>query len=154
MQRELQEILAEHPFFEGFTVEQLKFMAGCAKNVHFAAGEMIFRESTEADTFYVLRHGDVSLELRVPGKGFVVIQTLHQGDILGWSWLFPPYQWHFDARALGLVRATVFDAKCLRQKCEENHEFGYQLMKRFATIMVERLQTTRLQLLDLYGKPN
>jgi CRP-like cAMP-binding protein len=150
---ELVKMIAEHPFFKDLKRDWLEFIAGCAKNVHFKAGETIFREASQADMFYLLRHGEVSLELRVPGKGFMIVQTLHAGDALGWSWLFSPYQWHFDARALSMVRATVFDARCFRQKCEADHDFGYEMMKRFSAIMLGRLQSTRLQLLDLYGKP-
>jgi hypothetical protein len=76
---------------------------------------------------------------------------LGEGEILGWSWLIPPYNWHFDARAVELTRAIALDGKCLRNKCEQDHDLGYELLKRFAHIMEQRLQATRLQLLDVYG---
>jgi CRP-like cAMP-binding protein len=81
----------------------------------------------------------------------MVIETLEAGDLLGWSWLFPPHRAHFDARALTLVRATSFDGACLRQKCAAEPEFGYDIMSRFAQVLIERLQWTRLRLLDVYG---
>ncbi len=89
------------------------------------------------------------------GKAVAVLadynQTVAEGDVLGWSWLFPPYRWVFDAQALELTRALVFDGTCLRGKCEDDHNLGYELMKRFAHVVVQRLQATRLQLLDVYG---
>jgi CRP/FNR family transcriptional regulator, cyclic AMP receptor protein len=80
----------------------------------------------------------------------VTIETVEAGDVVGWSWLFPPYRWHFDARALSTVRATVFDGACLRDKCRADPELGFELMSRFAQVMLERLQWTRLRLLDGY----
>ena len=112
---------------------------------------MLFRDGDEANTFYVLRHGAVALETFVPARGPVTIETLETGEVLGWSWLFPPYRWHFDARALSLVRATAFDGACLRGKCEADPALGYELMSRFAQVAIERLQWTRLRLLDVYG---
>ena len=82
----------------------------------------------------------------------MMIQTIDEGDVLGWSWLFPPYVWHFDVKAVELTRAIAMDGECLRNKCEEDHELGYEIMKRFSHVMVNRLSATRLQLLDIYGK--
>ena len=87
----------------------------------------------------------------MPNKGPAVVQTVGEGDILGWSWLTFPYRWHFDARALRPTRALSFDGKCLREKCEEDHDLGYEILKRFANVVTERLEATRLQLLDIYG---
>lgn len=147
----LQELLAEHPFFAEMTPPQIEFMAGCGSNANFGLGATIFVEGEPADTFYLIREGEVSLEQRMPARGANRIQTLLPSDLLGWSWLFPPYLWHFDARALTRVHAFGFDGDCLRRKCEQDHEFGYHLMRRFAGVMVERLQAARLQALDLYG---
>jgi CRP/FNR family transcriptional regulator, cyclic AMP receptor protein len=126
MSRSLDELLADVPFLEGLGDDRLALLAGCAGNVHFDAGAPIFREGEEADTFGA-------------------------GEALGWSWLFPPYRWHFDARALSPVRATGFDGACLRTKCEADPALGYELMSRFAQLLIERLQWTRLRLLDVYG---
>jgi CRP-like cAMP-binding protein len=100
----------------------------------------------------VIRHGSVAIELYSPPRGGVTIETLAPGEVLGWSWLLPPYRWHFDARALSQVRVTAFDGACLRRKCEEDPALGYELMQRFAQVMLERLQWTRLRLLDVYGR--
>ena len=149
--RTLEPIIAEHPFFRGLKPEHLQVVVGCASNVRFNAETFIFREGEEAKQFYLIRQGRVGLEIYVPERGPVTIQTISAGDVLGWSWLFPPYRWHFDARALELTRAIAFDGECLRTKCEEDHDLGYELMKRFAHIIMQRLQATRIQLLDVYG---
>jgi CRP/FNR family transcriptional regulator, cyclic AMP receptor protein len=150
--RELDALLAEVPLFAGLGAEELQLLAGCASNVRFDEGQVVFREGDPAETFYVVRSGAVALEAHAPARGELTIETLGAGDVLGWSWLFAPYRWHFDARALSRVRATAFDATCLRAKCDDDTAFGYDLMKRFAQVMIERLQWTRLRLLDVYGR--
>jgi len=151
MARRLDEILADVRFLAGMSADELALLAGCASNVHFDEGEILFREGDAANSFYVVRHGSVALELHVPARGGLTIETIEAGEVLGWSWLFPPYRWHFDARALSSVRATAFDGECLRGKCEQDPALGYDLMKRFAQVLMERLQWTRLRLLDVYG---
>jgi CRP-like cAMP-binding protein len=151
MQKELDEILAQVPFFEGMPDDEIALIAGCGRNVRFDAGETILRQGDAADTFYVVRHGSVAVGNFVPPRGELVIETLEAGDLLGWSWLFPPYRSHFDARALSTVRATQFGGACLRDKCAADPALGYDLMSRFAQVLIERLQWTRLRLLDLYG---
>jgi CRP/FNR family transcriptional regulator, cyclic AMP receptor protein len=150
MQR-IDSILAGHPFFQGMSSEHLQLIAGCALMARFNAGERVFSAGETAEHFYLVRHGRVALEIAVPGRGYVPIQTVGESEVLGWSWLFAPYRWHFDARALELTRVFDFDGKCLREKCEQDHDLGYELMKRFAQVMAQRLQATRLQLLDVYG---
>jgi CRP-like cAMP-binding protein len=147
----LESLIAAEPFFAGLDTEWTSLLAGCAGNVHFEAGSTIFRQGDSADAFYLLRQGSVALETFVPSRGPVVIGTLEAGEVLGWSWLFAPYRWHFDARAVGVVRATGFDGACLRGKCDDDPRLGYELMRRFAAVMIDRLQWTRLQLLDVYG---
>jgi CRP-like cAMP-binding protein len=149
--RTIETLIHDAPIFQGMSAEALELVSGCASNVRFVDDEMLFREGDEADVFYVVRHGRVALDMFVPARGPVTIETVDPGEVIGWSWLFPPYRWHFDAKALGLVRATKFDAACLRQKCEADTAFGYDLMGRFAQVMIERLQWTRLRLLDVYG---
>jgi CRP/FNR family transcriptional regulator, cyclic AMP receptor protein len=143
--------LHDLPIFEGLQPADLELIAGCASNVRFREGEPLFREGDEANSFYVLRHGTVALETYVPARGPFTIETLDAGEVVGWSWLFPPYRWHFDAHARSLVRATRFDGACLRGKCESDPRLGYELMSRFAQVMIDRLQSTRLRLLDVYG---
>lgn len=152
MIRGLETLLAEHPFFEGLEPSYLSFIAGCGANVTFQAGQYIFHEGDPADHFYIVRHGKVQLEIFVPERGPLPTQTIAEGDVLGWSWLFPPYRWTLDAKALELVRAVALDGTCLRGKCDEDHHLGYELMKRFAPIITKRLQATMLQLLDVYGQ--
>jgi CRP/FNR family transcriptional regulator, cyclic AMP receptor protein len=147
----LEPLLAAHPFFANLEPRFLQVVAGCAANGRFPAGTFLGREGEPANQFYLLRHGKVALQIHLPDRGALTIETLEAGEVLGWSWLFPPYRWHFDAQALELTRALVFDGQCLRAKCEADHDLGYDLMQRFAHVMLQRLQATRLQLLDLYG---
>ena len=147
----LEPILAEHPFLKGLKQEHLELLVGCASNVRFEAGAFVFRQGQEANHFYILRDGKVAVELFAPQKGAVAIDTYGEGDVLGWSWLIPPYHWRFDARAIEPTRAISLDARCMRAKCEADHELGYELMQRFARIIEQRLDATRWQLLDVYG---
>jgi CRP/FNR family transcriptional regulator, cyclic AMP receptor protein len=127
-------------------------IAGCGSNRVFEAGEYILREGEPADTFYVIRRGDVAIETFGPREGPVTIETIHEGDLLGWSWLVPPYRTTFDARALTQTHAIAFDGACLRGKLDADPALGYVLLRLFAAVIVERLQGTRLRLLDVYGK--
>jgi len=147
----LERILGEHPFFGGMDEPYLQLFVDCASNVRFNAGETIFREGEDADKFYLIRQGKVALETSAPQRGSVIIQTLGEGEVLGWSWLVAPFRWRFNARVVEAVRAIALDGKCLRGRSEEDHDLGYELMKRAAQIMEQRLQATRLQLLDVYG---
>ncbi len=148
--QDLEPIIAEHRFLKGLAPPYLKELVGCASNVRFQAGEYIFRQGEEASTFYAVRQGAVALEIFVPEKGGVVIQNVGEGDVLGWSWLIPPHRWRFDARAVEETRAIAFDGTCLRGKCEEDHNFGYELLKRFSEVITQRLEATRMQLVDVY----
>jgi CRP-like cAMP-binding protein len=150
--RDIRDLLSEHPFLADLPGADLDLIAGCGTNVHFAPGQVIFEEGAHADRFYVVRRGGVSLTVHNPGHGDLVIATAADGDVLGWSWLFPPYRWHFDARARVETSAIALDGECLREKCDEDNALGYRLMKRFAHLAQRRLQETRLQLLDLYGR--
>ena len=147
----IEDLLHDVPIFHGLEEPALELIAGCGSNVHFKPGEVLFREGDPADTFYVIRHGSLAIEAFVPARGHVTIETLDAGEVIGWSWLFPPYRSQFDVRALSSVRATAFDGACLRGKCEADHALGYELMSRFAQVLIERLQWTRLRLLDVYG---
>jgi CRP-like cAMP-binding protein len=148
--RTIEQLLVEARLFADLPERHLATIAGCAVTAHFDEAEYLFREGGPADTFYVLRSGSVALETHVPGRGSALLMTVHEQDVLGWSWLFPPYRWHLDARALEPVRALAFDGACLRQKSMDDHELGYELMRRFAEVIVIRLQATRMQLLDVY----
>ncbi len=148
----LEPLLASHPFLKGLDQDHVKLLVGCASNRVFSPGEFLSQEGEDADLFYFIREGKVVVEIYSPLHGPITIQTLDGGEILGWSWLVPPYRWRFDARATDTTRAIVMDGKCIRQKCETDHHLGYEMMKRFAEIIADRVEATRLQLLDLYGK--
>jgi CRP/FNR family cyclic AMP-dependent transcriptional regulator len=147
----LEELIAASPVFAGLSPAHLQLIAGCGANEHFSAGAQLFREGAPADRFFLIREGAVALEVDAPGRGALVIETLQRGEVVGWSWLFEPYLWQFDGRAVAPTRVVAFDGACLRGKCEADHELGFQLMRRFAASVIERLQATRLQLLDVYG---
>jgi CRP-like cAMP-binding protein len=119
---------------------------------HFTTGEMIFKEGDPANRFYLIQKGKVALECYTKEKGETLIQIISSGDVLGWSWLFPPYCWHFNARALEPTEAIFVYATPLREECESDHELGYELFKRMAEVMLARLQATRRQLLHRSDK--
>jgi CRP/FNR family cyclic AMP-dependent transcriptional regulator len=143
--------LTAHRFFARMDAAHLEVLTGCGRNVVIRAGTSIIREGEPADSFWALRAGRVALGVNVPGREMPTLDTLHAGDVLGWAWLFPPHQWHFDADALDDVHAVVFDAVCLRAKCEADPELGFDLARRVAGVLDERLHAARIRLLDLYG---
>jgi len=149
----LEELLDEHPFFAGMEEGPRRFIAGCGRNEVYHAGEYLFRENDPADKFFLIRHGSVAVELHVPGRDPLIVDTLQAGEIAGWSWLVPPHTWANDARATTLVRAISLDGKCLRDKCAEDHSVGYEVFKRFIPVIADRLTSVRMQLLDIYGQP-
>jgi len=150
---EVFDLLIEHPFFEGMTGEQIRVVAETGRPVAFVEGETVFYEGGYADFCLLLLSGDVALELQTPGHGPQVMQTLHEGELLGWSWMFPPYRWHFDAHVHSDTTAIRFDGPRLREAAESDPVLGYELMKRFTRILVDRMQTIRIQLLDVYSTP-
>lgn len=143
-------LLREHPFLRGFTRDHIDFIVGCTTNVRFKEGDFLLREGEVADHVSLLREGTVSLEIYVPGPGVQRVETLAAGDIVGYSWLFPPARWNLDARALSDVRAIRFDGQCLRRKMEEDHHFGYELTVRLLRHLTSRLDRVHLQQLDAY----
>ena len=147
----MEEVLGSHPFFAGLNAGAMRLIAGCASNVHFAEGEFLFEEGHEANQFWVIRRGRVAMQLESPGQGAIVTDTMDEGEVVGWSWLVPPYRFFADGRAVTPVSAIALDGACLRGKCEADPELGYQLLKRVTSVMYQRLQSTRIRLLDLYG---
>ena len=149
----LERIVLAHPFFAGLEAELGQLIAGCARNHRFDAGQYLFREGEPANEFYPdpSRQGRAG-DRRSRARPAIVFATEGEGDIVGVSWLVPPYRWRFDARAMELIRAIGIDAQCLRDKCEADHHLGYAMMKRFLPVLVQRLDETRLQILDVYGK--
>jgi CRP/FNR family cyclic AMP-dependent transcriptional regulator len=149
--RTVESLARESDVFRGLGDDWIDLVAGCARTAQFDDGDYLFHAGTDADTFYLVRRGTVVLEVFAPNRGSFTIETLDEGEVVGWSWLFPPYRWHFSARADGLVRALAFDGACLRGKCQEDPALGYELTSRFAGVMLERLEATQLRLLDVYG---
>jgi len=146
----LQVNLSVYPFFVDLPAHHIEAVAGCASNVRFEAGSFIFREGEEADRFYLIREGKVALQLSSDRRGPLNILTLGEGDILGWSWLFPPYRWKFSAKTIEPTRAFAVDAESLRAKAEKDLGLGYELLKRFAHVVETRIETMRLQLVNIY----
>lgn len=143
----LTERIMRHPFFRGMKQEHLGILTASAKEKSFAPAEVLLREKEPANEFYLIESGSVALEAREPGNGTMLVQNLKAGDVLGWSWLFPPFAWHFQARAIEPTSTIVLSGAHLLNTAESNHEFGYELMKRVAQVVIQRLQTTRKQLL-------
>jgi len=146
----LEQLVLAHPIFRGMETELAVLIAGCARNSYFAAGAYLVREGAPADSFFLIREGRVAMEIAAPGRTPQIFSTPGAGEIVGISWLSPPYVWTFDARALTPLRAIAVDAACLRGKCERDPRLGYELLKRLSAILVARLHATRLQMFDVY----
>jgi len=147
----LAEVIDELPALRSLSPAQRHTLSGCARNQVLSPGEEIMREGDAADAFYIVRAGGVAIVTQVPGRGEITIETLHAGDLLGWSWLVEPYRNAFGARALGATRVLALDGVCLRGKCEADPALGYALLKLLASVFAQRLRDTRVRLLDLYG---
>ncbi len=148
---ELTHIIGEHPFFADFPQSYRDLIAGCAKTMKFDADELLMREGEEANHFFLIRRGHVAVQIYAASHGTVTVETLGPDSVLGWSWLIPPYRYEFDARATELTRVIAFDGKCLRGKCEADPAMGFDLLRRFTTVIVRRLHATRTRLLDIYN---
>jgi CRP-like cAMP-binding protein len=148
--KDLKEILLAHPFFKGMEEMYVDFIAGCGKNEQHKEGAYLFKEGAPANYFYIIRKGKLALESICPGKGSIILETLNQDEVVGWSWLFEPYKWTYSGRVVQDCRVTALDGNCLRGKCENDPVLGYELFKRFSKIIISRLQESRLQIMDLY----
>jgi CRP-like cAMP-binding protein len=147
----IDELIAEATVFAGLKPEYIKLISSWGRLIELDADEYVLREGERAQTFYIIRRGAIALEVRGAGHAVLVVDTKHDGDIVGWSWLFAPYRWVFDGRTIEPCSLVAIEGARLRDRCEEDHEFGYQLMRRFAAVVQQRLQHTRVQLLDVYG---
>jgi len=150
---DFERVLREHDFLKGLSAEHTRLLVSCAKNVRFASGDFLLREGSEASSFYLLRVGHVALEVDVPARGVVQMETVGPGDVLGLSWMIPPYLSHLDARAVEPVVALAFDGTCLRGKMEADHDLGFWLAMRLFEKAYARLERVRLQRIDVYGTP-
>lgn len=148
----LNEAITNHTFFHGMKSEHLAVLADGARTAQFKTGDVLFREGEPANQFYLIESGKISLETHEPANGTMLVQTLGAGDVLGWSWLFPPFSWHFQARAIEPATLIVLGGAHLLVTAERNHDFGYELLKRVAHVVIQRLQTARKQLLALQAE--
>lgn len=150
---EIADALSKHPFFARFNAEELAQIAACGEQVQFAAGDFITHEGQDARHFIAVIQGQVAIQTFVPGRGHLTLQTLRGGDVLGWSWVFEPRQWTFDARAVSATQTIRLDGRGLLWLCEQKPHIGYCLMRSLAHVMTERLRATRMQVLDIYASP-
>ena len=149
--KDLDQVVAEHPFFSGLDADYVALVAGCGQLAAYEPGEYLARTGTAAESFFLIRRGKAALEIATPGRDPFILGSVSEGEMMGWSWLFEPHVWQFDARAMDRVGVIRFDGPCLRGKCEADPKLGYELMKRFARVLVQRFADTRLQLMDVYG---
>jgi CRP-like cAMP-binding protein len=147
----LEAIIAGHPFVKDLAPELLRLLYPGAKEVVFAAGEIIAAEGAAADRFFLLLSGEVAIEATIAEEGQVALQRLRAGDALGWSWLFPPFRWHFTARAVETTRAVAWDTAQLRAEADANPRFGYALASRLTQVLLQRLGAARQQMVEFYG---
>jgi CRP-like cAMP-binding protein len=145
--------VSTHPFFAELTGEQLAALSGDGTPVVYGPGERIFAEGGVADRFWLIEAGSVALDMRVPGRGDQIIETLIGGTVLGWSWLHAPYRWHFGAVAREATATIAFAAAAVRRRCDADPAFGYAILRCFTPVITQRLQATRLRVLDLYASP-
>lgn len=143
--------IGKHPCFRGLKAEYLDALAACADAASWQPDHYLFQQGGPADAFYLIESGQAAIEVFTSRCQRMRIQTLHAGELLGWSWLFPPYLWHFDALALSRVEALRFDARAVRALCEQDHDLGYRLQQRFMPLIIARLQSTRLQMAEFYA---
>ncbi len=147
----MEPILAAHPFFKGLDPRYLQLVLACAERQTFTPGQFLCRDNEEARKFYVVHHGRVAVEIYRARRGAVTIQTVGEGEVLGWLWFDKPYHWHLDARALDLTRVISLDVQCLLRQCDQDHEFGYELMRRYAHHLAVQFRAAKVQLADFYG---
>jgi CRP/FNR family cyclic AMP-dependent transcriptional regulator len=143
--------LSAHPFLHGMPADQLGVLAAAARDVKFSAGHRLFEDGSNATRFWLIQSGHVSLDLHIPGEGPVVIETIGMGELLGWSWLFPPYKWAFGAVAATAVEAFEFDAPAVRECCAAEPGLGYELNQRITRVLAKRLQATRIRMIARSG---
>ncbi|MBO2455450.1 cyclic nucleotide-binding domain-containing protein [Actinomadura barringtoniae] len=144
--------ISGEPFLNGMAFPQLARLATAAHAVAFEPDRQIFAQGGQAEGFWLIRTGAVALDMRIPGQNALTVETLHPRAVLGWSWLFPPHEWKFGARCLQPVTAVEFDGKLVRTLCAADPELGLDLHRRFAKVLIERLQATRIRLLGIYSQ--
>lgn len=146
----IKDSLLEMDFFKGIDKEMIEYISLCGSNKHFHQGQFLGKEGEAANNFYIIRSGRVALQLHHHDKGTIMLKTIHQGEVLGVSWIVPPYRLNFDLLALEETSVIEFNGKCIRDKCDDDHTLGYLLLRKFTGMLSERLKNTRIQLLDVY----
>jgi CRP/FNR family cyclic AMP-dependent transcriptional regulator len=141
--------LAVHPYLHGMSGDQLAVLAQAAREVKFPARHRLCEDGGHASRFWLIRSGGVALDVNVPGQGRTMIETIGIGELLGWSWLFPPFTWAFGAVTLGPVQAFEFDGRAVRAYCEADPALGYEITHRLVRVVANRLQATRIRLISV-----
>ena len=152
MNQSLETFIQRHPFFKGMKSHHLAMMYKGAREASYNPGETLFSVGEPANRFFLVRSGSVGIEAHDPGGGVASIESVREGEVIGWSWLFPPFTWHLRARALEPTSVIVLDGAHLLATAEQYHDFGYELMKRVAQILVHRQNATQKQLLQLQSE--
>ena len=147
----IEKLIAEHAFFKGLDPKYLKLLAKCATIEQFDAEDVIYREGKPAKGFYLVLQGRIGKEVNVPHRGPITVQTIEEGGVEGWCWLVPPHNNCFTARAYEKTKTVALDGECVREKCLEDLQLGYEFYKRFTNVIIAQLQATKLQLMDIYA---
>jgi CRP/FNR family transcriptional regulator, cyclic AMP receptor protein len=145
--------LAAHPFLYGMSDDHLAVLVDAASDVTFPAKHRLIEDGHSATRFWLIQSGHVTLDLHVPGQGPMSIETIGMGELLGWSWLFPPYKWAFGAVAASPVEAFEFDARAVRARCAADPVLGYEVTHRVARVLSKRLQSARGRLITVFIQP-
>ncbi len=148
---DIKDILAKVPLFRQLPEQAIALLSECAEEVSFEPETQILTEGAMASTFYIIKSGEVSLQVQQPQSIPLIIQTINANSLLGLSWITPPYQWSFDAITLEKVEAVEFHAACVREKLSLYPEYGFLIMQSILEVFLERLQATRTRMLDIYG---
>ncbi len=149
----IKDYLSSHAFFSGLNDDFIEFLADSATKMRIKDGESLFKQGERADKFYLLRSGQISIQVPALMGPTLDIQTLGEDQILGWSWLISPYRWSFQARAVEDSEVIEFDGSAILERCEKDPAFGYELFKRFAALMSERLDAARQKMMDQWDPP-
>lgn len=149
----IEDYLNGHAFFKGLGDSSIKFLADCASEQQLKQGEVLFKQGSKADKFYLLRSGEIAIQVPALMGPMLEIQSLGEDKVLGWSWLIAPYRWHFLARAVEDSEILEFDGSAILERCENDPRFGYELLKRFAALMSERLDAARQKMMDEWNPP-
>ncbi len=146
-------VLGAQPFLRGMPADQLARLAELCTHVSVPAGQRLFEEGSKADKFWIIDAGQVALDAIVPGRGRLIIERLGRKDVIGLSWMMPPYQWHYGAITTQAMQAYEFNVPAVRAACEADPVLGFELSRRFSAIALHRLQATRIKLLEACAQP-